>query len=522
MKTLDVQQGSPEWLAARAKHHCASEAAAMMGSGKHMSRTELLAQKASGIVQDVDAATQSRFDAGHAAEAKARAIVEEMIGEELYPLTATDDAGYLLASYDGITMDERTGWESKLWNVELASAVRAKELPPAYYWQLEQQCLIAGLQRVVFTCTDGTRENFESMDYFPVAGRAKQLMDGWRQFDEDMKAYQPAPVAIPVTGRALMTLPALNITLRGEVVESNMTLFRSTALEFIESIKTDLQSDQDFADAEKAVKFCHDAEKELEAVETRALSSTQSIDELFRTMRVVKTALRDKRLVMAKLVEARKVAIRIEIAQEGKDAIRDHIKALHRRAIIVAPPFDMATVMKGKRTVASLRDAVATEVARVKIAANEIADRVTANHATLKELAGDFMFLFRDANELAQKAEDDFAAAVKTRIAEHQATEAARVERQRANEAKGQIDVPAPIPTQITPTLSIGPAIRKSNQAATPATYTDTQMLDWIEDHCTTKGGGNGFTLTVFVPHDTEDLRDGICHALTAEGLIPA
>lgn len=69
MTVHDVQQGSPEWHALRAQHFCASEAAAMMGVSPYMTRSELLRQKATGIIPEVDAATQRRFDDGHATEA---------------------------------------------------------------------------------------------------------------------------------------------------------------------------------------------------------------------------------------------------------------------------------------------------------------------------------------------------------------------------------------------------------------------------------------------------------------------
>ena len=41
-RVLDVVQGTPEWLAARARHFCASEAAAMLGLSSHRSRQALL------------------------------------------------------------------------------------------------------------------------------------------------------------------------------------------------------------------------------------------------------------------------------------------------------------------------------------------------------------------------------------------------------------------------------------------------------------------------------------------------
>jgi hypothetical protein len=91
-----------------------------------------------------------------------------------------------------------------------------------------------------------------------------------------------------------------------------------------------------------------------------------------------------------------------------------------------AIPVDFAGVMKGKKTVASLRDAVDTELARFKIEANAVADRIQINLGTLRELAGAHAFLFADTGSIVLKAADDLTALVKMRIAEHQQAEAAK------------------------------------------------------------------------------------------------
>ena len=110
----NVPQGSPEWLSLRSSYFTASEAPAMMGASKYQSRTELLAQKKTGIVPEVSPAQQKLFDRGHETEALARAIIEAQIGEDLFPVVATE--GNLLASVDGMDMLGNVLFEHKLWN----------------------------------------------------------------------------------------------------------------------------------------------------------------------------------------------------------------------------------------------------------------------------------------------------------------------------------------------------------------------------------------------------------------------
>ena len=100
MEILNLVQSSPDWYAARAKHFCASEAAAAMSVSKYQTRDELLHQKHTGLAPEVDAAKQRLFDAGHAAEAGARAIAEQIADTEFAPMVGVEviDGMPMLAS----------------------------------------------------------------------------------------------------------------------------------------------------------------------------------------------------------------------------------------------------------------------------------------------------------------------------------------------------------------------------------------------------------------------------------------
>src|SRR5688572_971142 len=90
MQIITVAQGSAEWHAHRATHFNASDAPAMLGCSPYTTRTALLQQKRTGVAPEVDAGTQKRFDDGHRFERLARPLAEEIIGEELFPVTGAD------------------------------------------------------------------------------------------------------------------------------------------------------------------------------------------------------------------------------------------------------------------------------------------------------------------------------------------------------------------------------------------------------------------------------------------------
>lgn len=437
----NVAQGSPEWHALRATHFTASEAPAMMGTSKYQSRTDLLTLKKTGITPEVTPQQQRNFDRGHDTEALARPLVEEMIGEELYPVVGTE--GNLLASMDGATMLGETLFEHKLWNDALVAQVKAGDLASHYYWQLEQQLLVSGAERVIFVCSDGTAENFVHMEYRPVDGRAELLIDGWKQFESDLGTYEvPAEAPSIVVGKAPDELPALRIELTGMVTASNLIVFEQSALAVIDSVKTTLETDQDFADAKKAVKWCGDVEDAVTAAKKQALSQTASIADLFSSLDRISAHARETRLKVDKLVKAQELLVKSGIKQKAELALASHIAAINKTLGKVTLPnvhVDFATAMKNKRTIASLQDAVDTELARAKIDASKAADDIRLNLSSLAELAVDHVFLFNDVQQLVTKANDDLVTLIKYRITEHQRAEESKAEALREQIRKDEL-----------------------------------------------------------------------------------
>lgn len=474
MKIHNVAQGSAEWHALRAKHFTASEAPAMKGASKYQTRTDLLTLKKTGITPEVTPSQQYIFDKGHATEASARPLVEAMIGEELFPVVGT--LGNLLASMDGATMLGETLFEHKLWNESLAAQVKAGELDPHYYWQLEQQLLVSGAERVIFVCSDGTSENFVSMEYRPVAGRAEQLVEGWKQFEEDLASFEMADAPSIVVGKAPDELPALRIELTGMVTASNLKVFEESALAVIDSVKTELTTDQDFADAKKAVKWCSDVEEAVAAAKKQALSQTQSIEELFSSLDRVSAHARETRLKVDKLVKAQELVVKTSIKQKAEHALLDHIAAINKTLDRVALPnvhADFAGAMKNKRTIASLQDAVDTELARAKIDASQAADSIRLNLKSIDELAADYAFLFSDVQQLVVKANDDLVTLIKFRVSEHKKSEQEKADAKRIAEEQEAQRLAAIKPEPVVEKVATPESVRTAPvQAAAPVGQT--------------------------------------------------
>ena len=469
----NIQQGSPEWHAHRATHNNASEASAMLGESTYVTRSELLHRVATGDEPEHSEETQARFARGHEFEALARPWGEEIIGEDLYPITASlnVDGLPLSASYDGVTMDESTIFEHKSLNQALAASLRAGVIPDEFKPQMEQQLLIIGAQRCLFMASNGSKETMLHAWYEGDPKVRARVLAGWKQFAEDVKNYK-APEVIPaVVARAVEDLPAVMVDIQGAVsVASNLDRFGARLQEFVSGLNMTPADDQAFADAESAVKTLEKAEKALKDAEARALAQTASIEDMRTTVASFITLARDARLALEKAVDGQKKRVRADILAGGQSALTAHIAGLNTalgKPYMPAIAADFAAAMKGKRTVSGLKEAVSNELARAKIEANQVSERIKANLATLKEFGAQHTHLFPDTAQIVLKSPEDLTALVKVRISEHESKEEKRREaereRIRAEEAaKLAAAQPAPPAAAAAPPAATQPAVLAS------------------------------------------------------------
>ncbi len=437
MQIHELTQGSNAWHAYRAQHFNASDAPAMLGCSPYKKRTELLHERHVGIAKEVDGATQVLFDNGHRFEALARVPAEEIVGEDLYPVTGS--SGKYSASFDGLTMAGNIAWEHKTLNDEIRAADDVADLGKHLRVQMEQQLLVSEADKCLFLATlwdnEGNLIEKKHFWYLPDADLRAEIIAGWDQFEIDLAAYQPKELAEKPLAAVIMQLPALSVQIRGEVVASNLPAFKTAAIAYIAGIKTDLETDDDFANAEATVKFCKEAEDNLDLTKAAAIGQTASIDDLMKTIDFISAELRNKRLSLEKLVTKKKSDIKEKIQSDVRKLYQDHIANLEAEIkplrLTALPAPDFVGAAKSKRTLASLHDAVNTELARAKMAADAVALDYRNKLAWCKANAEGFGFLFSDLAQLISKPTEDFQLVVNTRIADHRRAEEVKAEEQR-------------------------------------------------------------------------------------------
>lgn len=467
MEIVTLMQGTPEWHAHRRNHFNASDAPAMMNCSPYKSRADLIREVATGVVPEIDPATQRRFDNGHRFEALARPLAEKIIGEELAPVVGV--LGKYSASFDGITLLDDIAFEHKTLSKRLidvmADGCEGADLPEDYRIQMEHQAMVSGtVERILFMASnwsaDGTLLEERHCWYYPDPALRERIVAGWAQFEADVAAYVPAEPAAPkAVAKAIEALPALVIRVEGRVLSSNLDAYREAAEARIAAVKTELVTDQDFADAEATAKHFKEGADQLKLAKQQAQSEAASIDQVFRAVDHIVGLLDQKRLQLERMVKDEKERRRGEIVSEGAQALRAHITSLNDRLgkpLMPTVLADFVGVIKGKKNLDSMRDAVSAELARAKIEASAVADKIDANLKTIAAAGHDF--LFADMATLVLKAPDDLALVVKSRVDAHTAAEAAKA----AAPAPAPAEPPAPAPAAVVRLAPRAPAATTS------------------------------------------------------------
>lgn len=445
---VDVDQGSTAWHELRKTRFGGSDAAAMLGMDKNRTRDELLHEKATAIRSDSTQFQERIFENGHDTERRAIALIEQEFGVDLFPIVFTNDIDELplIASLDGCPITEGLFFEHKQWNEALASALRDGLIPETHWPQLEHNLLVSEIQIARLVCSDGTSERRAWCHYESIPERRQRIIDGWKQFKADLDAYQiPEPTPQEPVGATMEHLPALRIEVEGKVLATNLDEFRTHALSIIGGINRDLKTDQDFADAETAVKWLKTVEKRLDQSKDHALSQTQTIDQLFRTLDQIREEARKTRLALEKDVKDKKVERKNEIVREAQERYATFCAALHMQYQIpkwvLVPVVTELThyrdAIHGLKSIQSIQSAVNDELARQKIATRQTFELIAANLVLHESIIGDqYRSLFPDISQLIQKTE--FEALAKLRILEHEQAQTRAAQAKAETEAKAR------------------------------------------------------------------------------------
>lgn len=436
MKTIhSLIQGSDSWHEFRRNHDGASEAAVMLGLSKKTTRTELLRMKTTGTAKEFSDWVQKHiFDHGHEVEALARPLIEDDIGEDLYPVTCSD--GRMSASCDGLSLSKIIGWEHKQWNEILAAAVKVKELPDEFMAQPQQCMMVTGAKKWIFTVSDGTSDKKVSMEILPDPVWFERIRAGWVQFNKDRENYvheEAIPVAIATPIR---DLPAITYKMDGLALTTNLQAdVKPAILALVEQAKKPLENDQDFADLAGLCKKFKAAEDQCALVAAQAVGEIKDVDAFCRDLKELQEIMAAARIAGDKRVVAEKESRKLKIIADARHELMNHVNALYEETkpieiIFKIPDFGLG--IKGMAKLDNIKGKCADMVAEGRIAADAAAKEIRRKLAWYTESSLGYAFLFNDLQQIIVKPLEDFQLLVDTRIDQHKQAEAAKMEAERA------------------------------------------------------------------------------------------
>jgi len=92
-----------------------------------------------------------------------------------------------------LNMEQSIVWAHKTLNRILSQAKKITDIPKQYHIQMEQQLLVSGADRCLFTASNGEREGMVSLWYESDKCVRDELLAGWGDFLCDVADYK-APV----------------------------------------------------------------------------------------------------------------------------------------------------------------------------------------------------------------------------------------------------------------------------------------------------------------------------------------
>jgi len=224
-QTLDLEQGSQEWLDARKQHFCASEAPAVMSVNLYFPRnpTELAKQKLGYVNTFVSQAMKE----GQRLEPIIRQQIKAQTGIGFVPAVMVKDK--YLASLDGINLYgdiilEIKAPQSK--NAMVKWAMEGRVILPHQY-QIQHQLMVSGADKCIYAVRNPEDGQIITCDVFPDQILQKKLKQAWADFqplmeltEDELKTSEPLPADLA---------PAVETYLKGKALAKQAADIMKTA-----------------------------------------------------------------------------------------------------------------------------------------------------------------------------------------------------------------------------------------------------------------------------------------------------
>lgn len=233
----------------------------------------------------------------------------------------------------------------------------------------------------------------------------------------------------------MTAMKELVVKVTGQVTESNFDEYKQQLIAQIQSANKELETDEDFVEAESNVKLFKAAEDSIVEAKAAALEQAADIQKLFADLDEVSEEARQARLSLNRQITAQKEKIKSDLVESAELEMRALISELKGDFKIVNPLVfvrsDFEAAIKGKKKIDSMREAID----QVK---DEICERITGHQdqinncrEILNDITEERKSLFQDEKALLSMEPALLKAEIGKRIATAEADELKRKEQER-------------------------------------------------------------------------------------------
>lgn len=155
MKTVQLQQGSPEWLAFRRERIGASDTPAIMGKSPFKTAFDLWEEKSLGREGRKSAA----MTRGSLMEQEARDWYNRTYGTNFQPAVGIhEENDWMMASLDGYDPEKNFHLEIKCPGEATIESIASGNIPEYILWQVQHQLYVNGLEKAVLLTYNQSRQ----------------------------------------------------------------------------------------------------------------------------------------------------------------------------------------------------------------------------------------------------------------------------------------------------------------------------------------------------------------------------
>jgi len=214
----------------------------------------------------------------------------------------------------------------------------------------------------------------------------------------------------------------LVIKLTGEIQSSNFDEWKTDLIAQIQSTRTELTTDDEFAAAVEHVKQFRKAEKALKAAKQSALEQAADIQALFAAIDEVAAEARAARLTLERQIKTRKQELKEAAITAGTDAINAVLSAQDADfQLIDSHEFLdvqlLKAAVKGRGSLKTMEKAIAKVTDGITEAIEQRATEVSANATLLDGIKNEHITMFQDRAALLSMSTETLKSTISERLA---------------------------------------------------------------------------------------------------------